>query len=83
MNLNWNVLLPLAHQWVESKEKEILSSGDPLSNDLNVFAVKIGIKYPEKVRILLVDKIPTPIHPLLEQACQAIGLIPKNTAGIT
>lgn len=68
MNLNWNIILPLAHQWVESKEKEILASGDPLSNDLKEFAYKIGIKHPERVRVLV---------------CEAIGLIPRNLAGLT
>lgn len=76
-------ILPLASRWVGSKEKEILEYGEPLSNELKGFADKIGIKHPEKVRILAIDKIPTPLHPLLELACEKTGLIPRKTAGIT
>ena len=76
-------MLPLASQWAESKEREILESGESLSNELKEFASKIGIKLPERIRILAVDKIPTPLHPLLQQASEATGLISKNTIGLT
>ena len=83
MNLDLNVLIPLACQWVESKEKEILRRGQSLSDELKAFAGKIGIKHPEKVRILVVDTMPLPEHPMLQQACKETGLISENTAGLT
>ena len=83
MNFNLNSILPLASQWAESKEKEILESGEPLSNELIRFATKIGIKCPEKVRVLTIERIPSPQHPLLEQACKATGFLSSDTAGLT
>ncbi len=83
MNIDLNMLIPLACQWVESKEKEILERGQPLSNDLQLFASKIGIKYPEKIRSLVVSSMPLPEHPLLREACQETGLISNNTGGLT
>ncbi len=83
MNLNVNLLLPLACQWVESKEKEILEQGQSLSDELKVFAINIGIKNPERVRILVVDTISPPEHPVLQQACKETELISRDTAGLT
>lgn len=83
MNINLRLLVPLASQWIESLEREILDRGQPLSDELKVFANKIGIKHPERVRILLVDAIPFPEHPELQQACKKTELISKHTAGLT
>lgn len=83
MNLNLNILLPLASQWVELKEKEILGNGHALSSELTAFALKIGIKHPERIKILEVDRISPPEHPLLKQACDATQMISRNTAGLT
>src|ERR1700733_1192532 len=83
MNLDLNIMLPLASQWVESKEKTILEHGQPLSNELQVFASNIGIKHPERVRILVVDKIPLPEHPMLQQACKETDFLSNNTIGLT
>ncbi|MBF0571164.1 MAG: hypothetical protein HQL12_04765 [Candidatus Omnitrophica bacterium] len=83
MPIDLDCLLPLACEWVESKEKEILKRGQSLSNELQVFSKKIGIKYPEKVRFLVVDTMPLPEHPLLQQACKETELISGNTAGLT
>ena len=53
----FEVLLPLAVQWAEAKEKVILSHGTALSPQYMQDAKLVGVKYPERVRIYEVFQI--------------------------
>lgn len=79
----FKILLPLACEWAQEQEKRILSSGVELDTDQQIDAFLIGIKAPEKVRLLEVDNIPTPSHPALKAAAKLSGLLSAATAGVT
>ena len=76
-------LLPLAQAWAERQEALILKNGVPLSAAQMADARRIGIAFPERVRLLRVPQIPQPEHPLLRAAGEQIGLITSQAAGLT
>ena len=79
----FNEILSLACEWVESQEALILEKGSSISSELVKIARRIGIAYPNKVKILVVPLIPRPVHPLLEAACDQTSFLNKDTAGLT
>jgi hypothetical protein len=79
----FETLLPLASAWAEEQEKIILRDGIPLTQDQADDARKIGLAHPEKVRLLRVQQIPIPKHPVLRAAADATHLISPLTAGLT
>ena len=79
----FNEILPLACKWAESQEKLILQKGRPLSPQLLSDAKKIGVAYPDKVRVLAVNAIPRPKHPLLKAACNQTNFLTPDTDGLT
>jgi hypothetical protein len=79
----FETLLPLASAWAEEQEKIILHDGIPLTQDQADDARKIGLAHPEKVRLLRVQQIPIPKHPVLRAAADATHLISPLTAGLT
>jgi hypothetical protein len=76
-------LLPLACAWAADQEREILRSGMALTQVEIEHARRIGVKEPERIRLLCVDRIPLPSHPALAAAAKATGLISPNTIGLT
>lgn len=76
-------ILPLASEWAESHEAEILQRGKPLSPQLLSDAKAAGVVHPDRVRILVVPSIPSPDHPLLRAACIQTGFLTSDTAGLT
>ena len=76
-------VLPLASQWAEAKEKVVLENGDPLSNSQIEDAKHVGVKHPERVRILKVPQIPFPKHPVLKAAAETTQFITSSTVGLT
>ena len=77
------LILPLASEWAEAKEKVVLKNGDPLSNLQIEDAKRVGVIHPEKVRIFKVPQIPFPKHPVLKSAVEATQLITPSTVGLT
>jgi hypothetical protein len=78
-----SVAVPLAARWVKEQESVILQSGVPLTNHQAFDAHLAGVKEPGRVRVMRVDFIPTPTHPVLRQANEVVGLVSPVTAGIT
>ena len=76
-------LLPLAVAWAEEQEQRILSTGVALTATQLADARQVGVVHPERVRLLPVESIPMPEHPLLQAAGEATGLISPFTAGLT
>ncbi|SRR6266496_1082597 len=76
-------LLPLACNWAEQQEAYVIKNGVPLDNQRKVDAYLIGIKKINRVRLLRVDKIPTPSLPELKSAAELTGLLSSNTIGLT
>ena len=77
------VALPVATAWVEEQEAIILRDGVPLTNHQCFDAHLVGVKGPQRVRLMKVDFIPTPTHPVLAKANELVGLVSPLTAGIT
>src|SRR5687768_6817328 len=82
-NEQLEMLMPLACDWAEQQERFILKNGVPLTDEQQVYADIIGIKEVKKVRLMKVNRIPTPSHPQLKSAAEMTGLISPGTAGIT
>ena len=74
----FEMLLPLATQWASEQQEQILQQGVPLSEPEISDARRIGVKVPERVRLLKVDAIPAPTHPVLKAACGTTNLIPAE-----
>lgn len=75
-------LIPRAVAWAQQQEQQILANGTPLSSILMEDAKVIRVKYPQKVRVLCVKKIPLPEDPDLRIAAQDMHLITPATAGL-
>ena len=74
-------LLPLAADWAADQEQRILQEGIPLSEEEANDAQQIGVREPNRVRLLKVDAIPTPTNPILEAAVAA--LLARTPRGLT
>ena len=46
-------------------------------------ALRIGIRDPERVRLLQIELIPSPTHPLLQAAYQKANFVPTAPRGLT
>jgi hypothetical protein len=78
------ILLPLACTWAEEQERLILQFGVALTGTQLAVARRIGVIYPEKVRLLRVRAIPPPKDPpVLASTAKDMGLITSNTGGLT
>jgi hypothetical protein len=77
------LLVPLASRWAERQEGVILQKGVPLTTDQIADALQIGILQPERVRLLAVEAMPWPLHPLLREAARRTGLLSDDTIGLT
>jgi len=76
------VLLPHAIDWCERLSANASADGFPLKATALSDARAVGVKQPEKIRLLVVDQIPTPDDSLLATAAAAIGFLGSNTAGL-
>lgn len=76
-------LLPLAADWAAEQEQRILREGVPLSEQEIADAKAAGVREPERVRLLPVESIPSPEHPVLKAVCNATNLVPKAPRGLT
>lgn len=76
-------LLPLAVDWAERENLNILTHGKPLAFWQKAEARRMGVREPAKVRILAVDVMPRPENSYLLAATRATGLIGPETLGLT
>lgn len=75
-------ILPLATKWATEQEDRILRQGVPLSVRELADALRVGVKDPERVRLLQVETIPAPGHPVLQAAYQH-ARVPTAPRGLT
>lgn len=69
-------ILPLYVEWAENIDKEGQKSGVPLDKKGLQLAKELGIKHPEKVRLVYTDKVPFPIEvPEIKAMGEAIGFV--------
>lgn len=80
----FDAILNLATEWAEIQEKKILQSGIQIDSRLLLSdAKKAGVVHINTVRILAVQTIPGPDHPLLMEACNQMGFFPSRMSGLT
>jgi len=77
------LLLPLACKWAEDQEQVILHVGIALSNAQLTDARNVGVINPERIRLMVVNRIPMPDQPSLHAAATATQLITPSTGGLT
>ena len=80
---NYRELMPLVMAWLFEVESNILTNGVELTDIETRDAISVGVQFPEKIRVLTVDKISKPDNPLLIQAGQETGLLSDTTIGRT
>ena len=75
-------LLPLAAQWATEQERRVLCEGVRLSEIEMADAKAIGVRNPERVRLLRVQTIPVPAHPMLRSAAASINFLTAAPRGL-
>ena len=75
-------LLPLAAQWAMTQQQRVLCEGIPLSETELADAKAIGVRNPERVRLLRVDVIPVPAHPMLRAAAASMNFLTAAPRGL-
>ena len=75
-------LLPLAAQWAAEQERLVLCEGVPLSEVEMADAKAIGVRNPERVRLLRVESVPVPAHPMLRAASASMSFLTAAPRGL-
>ena len=75
-------ILPLAAEWAAEQERLALCHGVRLSESEMTDAKAIGVVNPERVRLLRVETIPVPAHPLLRAAAASMNFIGAAPRGL-
>lgn len=75
-------LLPLAAQWATEQERRVLCEGVPLSEVEMADAKAIGVRNPERVRLLRVESVPVPAHPMLRAASASMSFLTAAPRGL-
>ena len=75
-------LLPLATKWAAAVEKRILREGVPLSEQGLADARAVGVREPERVRLLALPCVPSPTDLTLKTAVAAIQFLTPATRGL-
>src|SRR5437879_13236701 len=75
-------LLPLAAQWAAEQERHVLCEGVRLSEIELADAKAIGVRNPERVRLLRIDPVPIPADPMLRAAAASITFLTAARRGL-
>ena len=69
------LFLPIACAWIERQQRIVLAQGLPLSDSECGDARTIGVRAPERVRLLEVARIPLPAGRIIRAIARATGLL--------
>ena len=72
-------LAPLAYQWAKAQEEFVLAHGAPLSSRLLADARLAGVRDCERIRVLILDRIPLPESGELAEATRRSSIISEET----
>ncbi len=73
--------VPAAALWVAHWERKILRAGAPLDESQRADARAVGVQFPERVRLLCVQRVPFPGW--AGTLARIAGAEPEQTAGLT
>lgn len=76
-------LTPKAIAWAEAQSDNAARVGRTLSEPFLSIAQRVGVAFPERIRILDVPRLPMPEDPQLQQAAVATGLLGPGMVGLT
>ena len=76
-------LLPQAIQWAEVQADEVLLTGTPLSQTESGFARTVGVHFPDRIRLKIVEALPVPDDLELRRAAIQAGLLGPGMVGLT
>ena len=76
-------LLPAAIAWANAQAEHVAQVGQPLTPPLIDIARRVGVKEPERIRVLLVDQLPLPEDAVLREVAIQEGLLGPSMAGLT
>lgn len=76
-------LFPQALAWVQTQEILIFQRGAALSDQQMEDARRVGLRRPEKVRVLISDTVPFPFDPVMQQAAVEMGILGNTAKGAT
>jgi hypothetical protein len=71
-------LLPIAYQWAKEQEEFVLAHGTPLSAQHLADARLAGVRDCERIRVLIVDRIPLPESGDLAEATRRSGILTED-----
>lgn len=72
-------LLPFAYQWAKAQEEYVFAHGTPLSPQHMADARLAGVRDCERIRMLVVDRIPLPEGDGLAEAARRTRIITEDT----
>lgn len=75
--------LPVALAWYQQAERELLPKGRQLTKAEQALARQLGVKRPEKVRVLALETFPLPADKTLRTEAERYGMGSKLEAGRT
>lgn len=75
-------LIPLAARWAEALERRILREGVPLSAEETADARTLGVREPERVRLLCLANVPAPDDVTLRAAAASVQFLTPATRGL-
>lgn len=75
-------VIPLAARWAEALEARILHEGGPLSEGELADPRALGVRQPERVRLLCLASVPTPDNLTLRTAAAAVQFLTPATRGL-
>jgi hypothetical protein len=76
------VLVPSAAAWIARQERWILKDGEPLGSQELAAARAVGVREPERVRVLRVARVPSVGGPVLQRAAERLGIGSGEAAGM-
>ena len=74
---------PAALAWYQHTEQQLLPKGRVLTTEEQALAQQLGVKHPEKVRILALETFPMPEDQALRAEAERYGLGSPQEAGRT
>ena len=75
-------LAPLAYEWAKQQEAYILQHGASLAAHQLADAGRAGVQNPDRVRVLVVDRIPLPDDKELAEAARRAQIITEASRGV-
>jgi hypothetical protein len=75
-------LSPLAYEWAKAQEEFVLAHGAPLGPAHAADARRVGIQDCDRVKVLVVDRIPLPDNEELADAARRAHIITEASRGV-